>query len=207
MKPSESDVRIHHTSDVSTESILGAGTVIWHQSQIRERTCLGRNCIVGKGVYIDFDVVIGSNVKIQNYASIYHGTILEDGVFVGPQVVFTNDLTPRAVNPDGTRKSDDDWEALGTTVQYGASIGAGAIVLPGLSIGKFALVGAGSVVTRDVPAQGIVVGNPARVIGWACVCGARLLVGNDQGKCTKCSRRYDMDNMKETSYEQTKEPL
>lgn len=181
----------HPSAEVSSQSTIGAGTRIWHGAQVREGAHLGENCIVGKDAYIDFDVYIGDAVKIQNRASIYHGTTIEDGVFVGPHVVFANDMRPRAINADGTPKSDDDWEVGKTTVRYGASIGAGSIILPGRTIGRFALVGAGAVVTRDVPDHVIVVGNPARTVGYACACAAKLsTLLEDTAACEVCGRRY-----------------
>jgi acetyltransferase-like isoleucine patch superfamily enzyme len=171
-------------------AVLGAGTRIWHEAQVREGAVLGEDCIVGKGVYIDFGVHIGRAVKIQNRASVYHGTTIEDGVFIGPHVVFTNDLRPRAITPDGELKTDDDWEVGETTVQYGASVGAGSIILPGLRIGRFALVGAGSVVTRSVQDYAIVVGNPARPVGYACACGQKLSSHKTSHWCEACGRRY-----------------
>jgi acetyltransferase-like isoleucine patch superfamily enzyme len=172
-------------------AVLGAGTRIWHEAQVRENAMLGEDCNVGKGVYIDFGVHIGRAVKIQNRASVYHGTTIEDGVFIGPHVVFTNDLRPRAITPDGELKTDDDWEVVETTVQYGASIGAGSIILPGLQIGRFALVGAGSVVTRSVQDHAIVIGNPARPIGYACACGQKLSSDETSPWCEACGRRYE----------------
>jgi acetyltransferase-like isoleucine patch superfamily enzyme len=160
---------------------------------------------VGKGVYIDFDVVIGDNVKIQNYACIYHGTIIDDGVFVGPHAVFTNDLRPRAINPDGTAKKDSDWSVLGTTVRFGASIGAASVILPGLTIDRHALIGAGSVVTRSVPAHGIVVGNPAKLVGYACVCAAALIIEDLVGVCPSCARQYTMTDLDGTFQFRVKE--
>lgn len=168
------NVRVHPTAEVAADAELGPNCRVWHQAQIREGARLGANCIVGKGAYIDVGVQIGSNVKIQNRASVYHGVTLADGVFVGPHVIFTNDRIPRAINPDGSLKSDADWEVGTTQVGYGASIGAGAVILPGISIGRFAMVGAGAVVTHDVPDYCLVVGHPARLVGYVCPCGARL---------------------------------
>ena len=184
-------VRIHPTADVSPQAEIGAESSIWHQAQVREGAHLGRNCIVGKGAYVDFDVQIGDNVKIQNYVSVYHGVEIEDGVFVGPHVCFTNDNLPRAVNPDGSLKAADDWELGRILVKRGAALGANSTILPKVVIGEWALIGAGAVVTRDVPAHGIVVGNPARLIGFACACGARLEAGEEQegamvARCPKC---------------------
>jgi len=171
---SNSSLFIHSTAIVSPQAHVGEGTKIWHQAQVREGATLGRNCILGKGAYIDSNVTVGDNVKIQNGASVYHGVTLEDGVFAGPGVVLTNDKFPRAINPDGTLKSDDDWEVSPTLVRRGASLGAGAVILPGVTIGQFAMVAAGAVVTRDVPDYGLVMGNPARLRGFVCTCGRRL---------------------------------
>lgn len=187
------NVRIHETATVSSDALIGEGTSVWHEAQVRERAQLGRGCIVGKGAYIDFDVVVGNAVKIQNRASIYHGTTIEDGVFIGPHVVFTNDMRPRAINPDGSPKTDDDWEVGETLVCYGASLGAGSIILPGIAIGRFALVGAGAVVTRDVPDHGLVVGNPARLVGYACVCAAKLDVSGLSAACPACGRHFSLN--------------
>lgn len=165
---------IHPTAEVSPLATIGEGTRIWHQAQVRERARIGRSCIIGKGVYIDFDVVVGDRVKIQNGVSIYHGVTIEDGVFVGPHACLTNDKLPRAITPDGELKRDADWEVGRILVQYGASIGAGAIILPGVTVGRFAMVGAGAVVTRDVAAHALVVGNPARRVGFVCACGHPL---------------------------------
>jgi UDP-2-acetamido-3-amino-2,3-dideoxy-glucuronate N-acetyltransferase len=183
-------VFIHPTADVSPGAHIGRGTRVWHEAQIREGASLGESCIVGKGAYIDAHVVIGNRVKIQNRASVYHGTTIEDGVFIGPHVVFTNDRVPRAVTPEGELKRDDDWDVGEIRVHYGASIGAGSIILPGLSIGTFALVGAGSVVTRNVPPHGIVIGNPARLVGHACHCGQKLEISGTLATCPSCGRHY-----------------
>jgi UDP-2-acetamido-3-amino-2,3-dideoxy-glucuronate N-acetyltransferase len=167
-------VRVHPSAEVSNQAQIGEGTSIWHQAQVRENVVIGVGCIVGKGVYIDFDVHLGNHVKIQNYVSIYHGVTLEDGVFVGPHVCFTNDLRPRAINPDGSLKAADDWQLTPTLVRNGAALGANSTIRCGVTIGRWAMVGAGSVVTRDVPDYGLVWGNPARLHGFVCPRGARL---------------------------------
>ena len=184
-------IRIHPTADVSPKAAIGEGTSIWHQSQVREGVHIGEQCIIGKNVYVDFDVQIGNRVKVQNNCSVYHGATLEDGVFLGPHVVLTNDLYPRAINPDGSLKGNDDWEVGAIRVCYGASIGACAVLLPGVTVGRFALVGAGAVVTRDVPPHGLVVGTPARLIGYVCACGLPLReLDGAQMMCLRCSATY-----------------
>jgi UDP-2-acetamido-3-amino-2,3-dideoxy-glucuronate N-acetyltransferase len=165
---------LHPTADVSPEAVIGDDTKVWSYAQIRERAHIGQQCIIGKNVYVDFDVHIGDRVKIQNNCSVYHGVTLEDGVFVGPHVCFCNDLIPRAITPDGELKSADDWEVSPILVKRGASIGAGSILVPGITIGSFAMVGAGSLVSRSVPDQGLVYGNPARLRGFVCTCGRKL---------------------------------
>jgi len=182
---------IHPTAEVSSQAMVGRGTRVWHQAQVRERAHLGSNCIVGKGSYIDFDVTIGDNVKVQNGVYVYHGVTVEDGVFLGPGVILTNDKLPRAINPNGTLKSEADWEVSSTLIRRGASIGAGAVILPGVSVGEFAMVGAGAVVTHDVPAHGLVYGNPARLHGYVCRCGRPLIQQrNQQWKCEVCNELY-----------------
>jgi UDP-2-acetamido-3-amino-2,3-dideoxy-glucuronate N-acetyltransferase len=184
-------VRIHPTADVSPQAEIGMGSVIWHQAQVREGACLGCNCTVGKGVYIGFGVQIGDNAKIQNGVSIYRGVTIEDGVFIGPHACLTNDKLPRAVNPDGSLKGVDDWVVSPTLVCKGAAIGAHVVVLPGVTIGCWAMIGSGAVVTRDVPDYGLVWGNPARLHGYVCPCGQRLAPVEEQGdeilaRCTAC---------------------
>lgn len=175
--------RIHPTADVASSASIGDQTFIWNYAQVREHCTIGAGCILGRGVYIDVNVRIGNNCKIQNNVSIFHGVTIEDGVFVGPHTCFTNDMKPRAINPDGTLKSAQDWIVTSTSVKRGASIGANATIVCGVTIGEWALIGAGSVVTRDVPDYGLVVGNPARLIGYVCPCGERV---NADGKCTRC---------------------
>jgi UDP-2-acetamido-3-amino-2,3-dideoxy-glucuronate N-acetyltransferase len=170
----------HPSADVSPQAEVGEGTKIWQQCQIREGSVIGRHCILGKGVYVDSGVRIGNNVKIQNGVSLYRGVTLEDGVFCGPHCVFTNDLRPRAINPDGTLKTVEDWQVSETLVRYGAAIGAHATIVCGITIGRWAMVGAGSVVTHDVPDYGLVYGNPARLRGFVCPCGEKLQTKSDE---------------------------
>lgn len=172
----------HETALVEDGARIGDDTKIWHQAQVRTRAELGKRCIVGKGVFIDFDVKIGDDCKFQNYACVYHGVELGRGVFVGPHAVFTNDMRPRATNPDFGMLKDGDWEVGTTTVGEGCAIGANSTILPNVTIGKWAMVGAGAVVTRDVAAYALVVGSPARRIGWVCPCGQRV----EDSACSKC---------------------
>jgi acetyltransferase-like isoleucine patch superfamily enzyme len=169
-------IRIHSTADVSDHATIGEGTSVWHHAQIREGAVVGKRCIIGKGVYIDAGVSIGDDVKIQNYVSVFQGVTIEDGVFIGPHVCFTNDLRPRAVNPDGSPKTAGDWTLGKTVIRTGASLGANSTIICGVTIGMWAMVGAGSVVTRSVPDHGLVWGNPARLQGFVCRCGQRLEV-------------------------------
>lgn len=165
---------IDPAADVSPDAVIGHGTRVWARAHIREGAILGASCIVGEGVYIDTGVQIGSNVKIQNGALLYRRLHLEDGVFIGPQACFTNDARPRSVTPEGRLKGNQDWLPGETWVGQGASVGAAAVVLPGLRIGRWAMVGAAALVTHDVPDHALVVGAPARQVGWVCACGARL---------------------------------
>lgn len=167
--------RIEESADVAKDASIGEGSSIWHLAQVREGARLGKNCVVGRGAYIGTGVHLGDNCKIQNYALVYEPADLADGVFVGPAAVLTNDHNPRAINPDGTAKSADDWEAVGVTIGEGAAIGARAVCVAPVTIGPWATVAAGAVVTRDVPAFGLVVGVPARRIGWVGRAGVRLV--------------------------------
>ncbi len=167
-------VTVHPTADVSDDAEIGRGTRIWQQVQVREGAVIGIECILGKGAYVDMGVRIGDRCKLQNGVFVFHGFSLEDGVFLGPGVMLLNDKLPRAINPDGSLKSDSDWKVSEAVVRRGASVGGGAVVLPGVNVGRSAMVGSGAVVTRDVPDHGIVVGNPARLRGFACACGRPL---------------------------------
>ncbi len=167
-------VRVHPTADVSSEASIGKGTRIWNHVQVRERATIGQECILGKGTYVDADVHIGDRVKVQNHVSIFHGVTIESGVFVGPHVCFTNDRYPRAVSPDGRLKAGTDWTVTPTLVQSGASIGANSTIVCGTTIGRWAMIGAGSTVTHDVPDHGLVYGHPAKLHGVVCSCGMPL---------------------------------
>ncbi len=179
-----SDVFIHPLAVVDEGAKIGEGTRIWHFAHIRGSATIGMGCNIGKDVYIDANVVIGNNVKIQNGVSVYHGVTIEDDVFCGPHMTFTNDLYPRAFS--GT------WKVVETHVKRGASIGAHATIVCNTTLGEYCMVGSGAVVTRDVPAHGLVVGNPARLVGFVCRCGQPLTeeVGQDEDsitmRCTKC---------------------
>lgn len=177
--------RVHESSFVDAGAEIGEDTVIWHFSHIMSGTVIGKRCKIGQNVVISPGSRIGNNVKIQNNVSIYGGVILEDDVFCGPSMVFTNIATPRSAVP---RNTQDDY--LPTVVKRGASIGANATIVCGHTIGEYAFIGAGSVVTRDVPAYALVYGNPARRHGWACECGCRLTITDQQGVCAACGRQY-----------------
>ena len=192
-EPAAPPFYVHPTAEVSPEAEVGAGTRIWRQAHVREHARIGEQCNIGKGVYVDAHVKIGSRVKIQNHTSVFEGVTLEDGVFVGPHVCFTNDLFPRAITLDGELKSADDWEVTPTLVRYGASLGGGSVIRCGVTIGEYALVGAGSVVTRDVPPHTLVFGNPARPHGYVCRCARPLTQlterdGQRVGWCESCQR-------------------
>ncbi len=178
---------IHPSTEISTTAKIGENTKIWHQAQIRENAAVGNNCILGKNVYIDKEVHIGSHCKIQNNSSLYRGVIVEDQVFIGPHCVLMNDKVPRATTTQGNLKSDADWQVATTIVKKGASLGAHVAVLPGITIGSYALIGTGSVITKDIPDYALAYGSPARVVGFVCQCGNRLEEGKKGGEpCNKC---------------------
>jgi len=166
--------RIHPSADLEADVSVGPGTSIWHRVQIRTGARLGSECIVGRDAFIDEGVTIGNKVKIQNGALIYHGVTIEDGVFVGPGAILTNDRYPRAITSAGELARADDWTVSPIILRHGCAIGAGAVVVAGTNVGRFATVGAGAIVTREVPDHALVAGNPARRLGWVCACGARL---------------------------------
>lgn len=181
---------IHPSADVGRDVIVGAGTRVWHRTQICDGARIGDDCIIGSNVYVDRGVVVGSRVKVQTGAQLYHGAVIEDGVFIGPMVCLTNDKYPRAITPNGRLKTDADWEVGQITVRYGASLGAGAILLPGVTVGRFAMVAAGALVVESVPDYGLVAGMPARLLGYVCACGRRLSQLNGEPptrwRCLKC---------------------
>lgn len=179
------------TADVDPRATIGAGTRVWHLAQVREDAHVGTDCIIGRGAYIGPGVVVGDRCKIQNHALVYEPAVLEDGAFVGPAVVFTNDYYPRAVNPDGTLKTADDWHAIGVTVRTGASVGARSVCIAPVTIGRWALVAAGSVVTKDVPDFALVAGVPARRVRWVGRAGEPLEPTADgRWRCPRTGELY-----------------
>ena len=183
-----------HPSAVVESDEIGEGTKIWHFVHVREKARIGRNCNIGKGVYIDTEVVIGNNVKIQNFATIYKGVIIEDDVFIGPAVVFTNDLYPRAFIWSGEKIEK-------TIVRKGASIGANSTIICGVEICEYAMIGAGSVVTKSVPPHALVYGNPAKLKGFVCYCGRELdeiVEENNESviyECSHCGKIIEIKKM------------
>lgn len=184
------DYFVHKSSYVDEPCRIGEGTRIWHFSHIMKDSVIGKNCNIGQNVVISPEVVLGDNVKIQNNVSVYTGVIAEDNVFMGPSCVFTNVINPRS---HVCRK--DEYRR--TLLKEGCSLGANCTVICGRTIGKYALVGAGGVVTKDVPDYAVVVGNPARVTGYVCVCGEKIKFNSDgDAECAACSRRYTIKNEK-----------
>lgn len=179
-------VRIVESADVSPEATIGDGSVVWHLAQVRESAELGESCVVGRGAYIGAGVKMGDSCKIQNYALVYEPACLADGVFLGPAVVLTNDCFPRAVNADLSAKDTNDWVPVGVTVERGASIGARAVCVAPVTIGAWAMVAAGAVVVKDVPPFALVVGAPARQVGWVGPAGEPLRASNDDDEHFIC---------------------
>jgi UDP-2-acetamido-3-amino-2,3-dideoxy-glucuronate N-acetyltransferase len=177
---------VHESSYVDEPCEIGVGTKIWHFCHVMKNSRIGERCTIGQNVVIAPNVRIGNNVKIQNNVSIYEGVVLEDDVFCGPSMVFTNVSTPRSGTP---RNTSADY--VRTIVKRGASIGANATIVCGHTLGEYAFVGAGSVVTKDVPAYAVVYGNPARIAGYACECGVRIDFHDNHARCRECSREYE----------------
>ena len=184
------DVNLHSTAIVETQNI-NRGTRIWAFTHVMKDVAIGKNCNIGEHCFIESGVTIGNDVTIKNGNMIWEGVILEDGVFVGPQVFFTNDLYPRSprLSQAQRRYRSREW-LLPTYVKRGASIGAGAVIIAGITIGEFAMVGAGALVTKDVPAYALVVGNPARGQGWVCQCGQPMIFQNEIAQCKDCGLDY-----------------
>ncbi|MFD3415472.1 acyltransferase [Streptomyces cyaneofuscatus] len=180
--------RVQPTAQVDESAEIGAGSSIWELAQIREGAKLGEGCVVGRGAYVGSGVRIGDNVKLQNFALVYEPAELGDGVFVGPAVVLTNDQYPRSVDPDGKQKRGGDWEAVGVKVAEGASLGARSVCVAPVRIGRWAMVAAGAVVTKDVADFALVVGVPARRIGWVGRSGVRLVAREGEPGVWECPR-------------------
>ena len=181
------NIQIHSTV------VIGSGTKIWEYSKIREDSVIGRNCNIGRNVYIGPGVKIGDQVKIQNNALIYEPAVIEDAVFIGPGVIFTNDLHPRAVNEDGSIKTENDWTKQAVVVKSGASIGAGAICVAPVTIGKWSMIAAGSIVVKDVPNFALFAGIPAKQIGWVGKSGENLIKENEETYiCPKTGKKYKL---------------
>ena len=176
-----SEFFVHESSYIDEDVEIGKGTKIWHFCHIQKGARIGENCSFGQNVNVSNNVIIGNGVKVQNNVSIYEGVELEDYVFCGPSMVFTNDLTPRAKYPKGTIGYKK------TLIKEGASIGANATIVCGHTIGKWAMIAAGAVVTKDVPDHALMAGVPAKQIGWVCECGERM---DNLGRCQKCGRVY-----------------
>ncbi len=184
-------VRVQDSADVDPTAVIGDGSSVWHLAQVRDGAVLGENCIVGRGAYIGSGVRVGNNVKIQNLALVYEPAVLEDGVFIGPSVVLTNDHYPRAINPDGTAKSAADWHPVGVTVREGASLGARSVCVAPVTIGRWALIAAGAVVVADVPDFALMVGVPARRVRWVGRAGSPLEpAGEGRYRCPVTEELY-----------------
>lgn len=186
-------IRVSPAAVVDERAVIHDGASIWHYSQIREFAIVGQNTIIGMGVYVDSGVRIGQNCKIQNQVSIYNPAVIEDGVFLGPGSVLTNDKYPRATQLDLTVKSNLDWESVGVTIELGASIGAGSVLVAPLKVGRWALIAAGSVVTKDVPSFAMVAGNPARFRYWVGRAGLPLKkISENLLQCPVSSDVYEL---------------
>lgn len=200
--------RIVDSADVSPDAQIGDGSSVWHLAQVREGAVLGQGCVIGRGAYVGTGVQLGDHCKVQNYALVYEPARLGHGVFIGPAVVLTNDTFPRAVNPDGSLKSADDWEAVGVTIGDGASIGARAVCIAPVTIGEWATVAAGAVVTKDVPAHALVAGVPARRIGWVGRSGQPLQATGQpwHWRCPSTGSTYLEDGETLSLIEETSQP-
>jgi UDP-2-acetamido-3-amino-2,3-dideoxy-glucuronate N-acetyltransferase len=185
-----SDPYFHPTALVETQNV-GEGTNIWAYAHVMKNAVIGSHCNIGDHCFIESGVAVGNGVTIKNGNMLFEGLTLEDGVFVGPHVFFTNDLYPRSPRLEQAqiRYENKDWLSA-TLVQRGATLGAGAIIIAGVSIGEFAMIGAGTVVTKDVSPYALVVGNPSRFQGWVCQCGQRIFFSNGTTTCLTCRKSY-----------------
>jgi UDP-2-acetamido-3-amino-2,3-dideoxy-glucuronate N-acetyltransferase len=184
-------IGVQPTADVDERAELGAGTRVWHLAQIRENARIGRGCVIGRGAYVGPGVVLGDHVKLQNYALVYEPARLEDAVFIGPAAVLTNDRYPRSVGVTGQLKRPADWKAEGVVIREGASVGARAVIVAGVEVGRWAFVAAGAVVTRDVPDFALVAGVPARRIGWVGRAGVTLTQeGDSRWRCPETGELF-----------------
>jgi UDP-2-acetamido-3-amino-2,3-dideoxy-glucuronate N-acetyltransferase len=193
--------RVHASAELEAGVSVGARTSVWNRAVLRTGATLGAECVIGRDVFIDEGVRLGDRVKVQNGALVYHGVTVGNGVFIGPGAILTNDRYPRAITATGELARGDDWTVSPIDLLDGCSIGAGAVVVAGTTIGRFATVGAGAVVTRDVPDYALVAGNPARRLGWVCACGTRLTDGSGADaaavpapsavlRCRRCGRVF-----------------
>ncbi|MCK4883008.1 MAG: N-acetyltransferase [Candidatus Omnitrophica bacterium] len=188
---SEQNYFVHPSSYIDRDASIGDDTRVWHFCHVMSGARIGRNCNIGQNVFVGRNVLIGNNVKIQNNVSVYDGVTLKDDVFCGPSCVFTNIINPRAAIQ---RNSAEHYRK--TTVEKGATIGANATIICGVTIGRYALIGAGAVVTKDVADYGLVLGSPARRKGWACECGETLKFTKNKSTCKSCKRKYSMSSNK-----------
>ena len=185
--------RVSNSAVVSSRAHISDRATVWEFSQIRENSRIGENTIIGSYVYIDADVVIGKNCKVQNGALLYSPAEISDNVFIGPGVILTNDHLPRSVNPNGSIKIDSDWVKTGVRIEEGASLGAGSICIAPVIVGKWAMVGAGAVVTKDVQNFALVIGNPARRVAWVGKSGNRLeKITKNRFRCPKTLEIYEL---------------
>jgi len=187
MRRARAKVYVHPTAVVDKTVKIGEGTKVWHFVHMRENAEIGKNCVLGHSVYVGKGVKIGDGVKLENRATLYQGVKIEDKVFVGPHVTFTNDPYPRSFSTN--------WKIVETLVREGASIGAGSVVVCGVTIGEYAMIGAGSVITKDVPSHALAYGNPAKVRGFVCICGVGLKKEEENRefvlmKCPRCGEKY-----------------
>jgi len=180
---------VHPTAVVEKTATIGEDTKVWHFVHIRENAEIGRKCVLGHSVYVGKEVKIGNHVKLENRATVYQGVKIEDNAFIGPHVTFTNDPYPRS--------SSTDWTIVTTLVKKGASIGAGSVVMCGVTIGAYAMIGAGSIVTKDIPPHAMAYGNPAKIKGFVCKCGRQLIKEEERQrdvlmKCAFCDKKYEI---------------